>query len=121
MINATVLPCGDLKVTAGNETRSEIARWISDGRDRSTIAADLFESYSCNGSFTPFDAGDGNPFVGLTGAPCIAESMTVEDDGARAIDGRFWYFGDYMIRDELEELARRGRVIFTLARESGNG
>lgn len=118
MINATVLPSGNLKVTAGNETRADIAQWMRNGRDRWTIFADLFEPYSCNGSFTPFDASDGNPFVGLTGAPCIAEAMTVEDDGARAIEGRFWFFGDYMIRDELEELARRGRVIFTLARES---
>lgn len=118
MINATVLPSGDLKLTACNETRSDIVRWMRDGRDRWTIFADLFESYSCNGSFTPFDASDGDPFVGLSSAPGIAEAMTVEDDGARAIDGRFWYFGDYMIRDELEELARRGRVVFTLARES---
>lgn len=72
----------------------------------------LLEPYWSNGGFEPFDAGEGNPFVGLTSAPCIAESMDVDDDGACAITGRLWYFGDYMVRDFIEELRNHGRVAF---------
>lgn len=113
-MNVTILPNGDLKLTANNETRAYIASELRQGK-RDHIIYDLLEYDICNGGFTPFDAGDANPFVGLTTAPCIAEAMTTEDNGDNVIDGRFWYFDDYMIRDELEELARRGRVVYKLA------
>jgi len=115
-MNLTILPNGDLKITADNETRAYIADEMRNGR-RNNIIYDLLEHEICNGSYTPFDAGQGNPFVGLSSAPCIAEAMTTEDDGANIIDGRFWYFADYMIRDELEDLRNKGRVVFTLATE----
>lgn len=113
-VNCQVLPSGDLLVTADNETRSEIARSMNDSQYRGTLA-DIFEPHSCNGSYTPFDAGEGNPFVGLTSSPCIAETMTCDDDGERDIDGRMWWFPDYMLRDPLDELKSRGRTIFSLA------
>lgn len=75
---------------------------------------DLFEPYSTNGGYTHFDGGNGNPNVGLTSAPCIAESMDVEDDGECSILGDLWYFGDYMVRNDLEELKELGRVEYTL-------
>lgn len=113
MITATITPKGELRITAGNETRATLAQWLREGtRARCTIYAELFESYSCNGSYAPFDAGDGNPFVGLTSAPCIAEYLSWDDNGNVTIDGNFWYFADYMIADELHLLARYGVVIF---------
>lgn len=114
MVTCTILPNGNLKVTAGNEARSDIARGLKE-RGYWSAFADAFESYSCNGYYTPFDAGDGNPFVGLTSAPCIAESMDCADDGARSVAGRLWYFPDYCLRDPLQELARKGATEFELA------
>jgi hypothetical protein len=83
MLNCTILPNGDLKLTADNETRAEIADYQRRGRNYWLIMAELLESYSCNGSYTHFDAGAANPFVGLTSAPCIAETMHYNDDGTQ--------------------------------------
>jgi hypothetical protein len=119
-MNVTILPNGDLKLTASNSVRAYIADEMRRGR-RGNVLYDLLEFEICNGSFTPFDADDGNPFVGLTSAPCIAEAMTTEDDGTNVIIGRLWWFPDYMIRDELGELRDRGRVVYTLADTEGEG
>lgn len=106
---------GDLLLTASNAVRAEIAYETKRGRDYWSIMAELFESYACNGSFTHFDAGAANPFVGLTSAPCVAESMSYRDDGEAEIDGAFWYFDQYAIVDDLDELKNCGRVIYKLA------
>lgn len=115
-IDCIILETGDLKITMAEEFREELAEQIAGERDFWSILHDLFEPYYCNGSYEPFDAGDGDPFVGLSSAPCIAESLIVEDDGKRVIDGEFWYFERYMIDDPLEELATKGETVFTLAR-----
>lgn len=109
---------GNLKLTLDEESRAELAEALDDG-DWWNIFHSLFEPYFTNGSYEPFDAGDANPFVGLSSAPCIAEAMDYPDSGPREIVGEFWYFGDYMIRDPLEELRDTGETIFTLAREEG--
>lgn len=115
MVLCTKLPNGDLLVTAGNETR----HWLKERAhcDYWDTLGQLFEGYSCNGSFAPFDAADANPFVGLTSSPCVAESMTTNDDGENEIDGACWWFPSYAIRDPLDELKTKGRTVFTLARE----
>lgn len=113
-MRVTILPNGDLRLTADNATRAYIAEELRSG-NRNSVLWTLLEHEWANGGFTPFDAGDANPFVGLTSAPCIAESMTTEDDGENVIEGRFWYFANYMLRDELEELRDKGRADFQLA------
>ena len=77
----------------------------------------LFEPYSTCGSFTHFDAAAGNPFVGLTGAPCIAEIMDHDEGGNAVLHGRLWYFSEYMLKNDLEMLAAGEAVIYTLHRE----
>jgi hypothetical protein len=115
-LTLSILPNGALCLAAGNDARAAIKELQArHGGDDVSILTELTEPYWTNGSFEPFDAGRGDPFVGLTSAPCIAECMDVADDGQRSIDGRFWYFGDYMIRSPIDELKRRGRVIFSQA------
>lgn len=118
MLNCKRLENGNLKVTADNETRAEIADLMSRGRNYWSIMADLFEDHACNGSYTHFDAGNADPFVGLTSAQCIAESLSYDDNGEAEIDGDFWYFDEYAIRDDLAELKNTGRVVYTLAKEA---
>jgi hypothetical protein len=116
-VTCTRLANGDLNITlSDNDSREELIDAMEGAREFWSILCDLFESYSCNGSYTPFDAGDGNPFVGLTNAPCIAECMDYEDDGTQTIEGDFWYYADYQIRCPLEELLANDSVVFTLAR-----
>lgn len=76
---------------------------------------DLFEDYSYNGGYTLFDAGDANPFVGLTDAPCIGEAMDSDDDGNRSVIGKLWHYSDYMVSNYIDELYKNGFVIFEFA------
>lgn len=116
-LTCEVQPNGDLLLTIDGEDRENLPALVAE-RGWWSALWDLFEDYSCNGSYTPFDAGDGNPFVGLTAAPCIAEAMDYPDNGEREIIGRLWWFPDYMVRDPLDELAETGRTVFTLAKET---
>jgi len=109
-VNIKVLPNKDLLITVGNQERA----WIKDEmhcRYWGTLV-DLFEPYFTNGSYEPFDAGDGNPFVGLTSSPCIAECLDWHDDGKREIVGGLWWYPSYMVQDPLEDLKNTGRTVF---------
>lgn len=114
-VQCRIEPNGDLAVLANNTARAWIKEQQARGRLSDDILWDAFEGYWANGMYEPFDAGRANPFVGLTSAPCIAESMNVEDDGERTIEGRLWYFNEYCLEDPMETLKCKGRVVFTLA------
>lgn len=114
MFNITITPKGDLKLTATAEGREFIKNEQAANRNYWGIMAEIFEDWSCNGSYTHFDAGQGDPFVGLTSAPCIAESLSIDDNDKRIVEGRLWVFREYMTRDDLEELAREGSVTYQL-------
>lgn len=109
-ISVTELPDGRLRITMPPGPRTEVREGTQHGW-WPTLQC-LFEPYYTNGSYEPFDAGDGNPFVGLTSAPCIAESMTTAENGERTVLGKLWWFPDYMVRDPLAELLETGVVYF---------
>jgi len=115
MFSIAKLPSGHLQITADAVARAEILDLMNRGRTSDQILMEGTESYWTNGSFTPFDAGMANPFVGLTCAPCIAERMDVQDDGACEVDGDLWWYPDYMLRDPVEVLMQTGTVIFRAA------
>jgi len=116
--NYPKLPNGNLELfLADQEEREELQDLIFEGkRGYWSLMADLFEPHSCNGEYTSFDPANGNPFVGLTDAPCIAESMDILDDGTQKIDGNFWYFDGYVTDLETELLANGDKVIYTLVK-----
>lgn len=118
MLNVDVLGNGNLSLSIEpaylDDAQDEYV-----GKDYWSVMSDLFEPFSCNGSYTIFDAGEANPFVGLTSAPCIAEIMDVSDDGTRTIQGDFWYFDAYSLRNDLEELLLGSKVVYTLYQEQG--
>jgi hypothetical protein len=94
-----------------------------DGNEVSTLR-DIFEPYWTNNGFEPFDAGQANPFVGLTEAPCIAEHALIRaDDGRQSIQpgDRVWWYPDYGIRNPLDVLLDRGEVEFVFGFISENG
>lgn len=119
MVTCKILDNGDLEVTANEETRE----WLREHEteDYWGKLADLFEPYSCNGSFTPFEPSDGTayqaPFVGLTSAPCIAEEYSINDDNLHEVVGRCWWYPSYAINDPMDDLRDTGRTVFTLASE----
>lgn len=115
-VDIEILSDGNLLITADEETREELKETLAFSGYWYTLSA-MMESYWANGGFEPFDAGDANPFVGLTDAPCIAESLDTDDDGNRSIVGRCWWFPNYMIRHDITELIESGRVVYDLAGE----
>jgi hypothetical protein len=112
MLTISTTPNGDLLLQACNETRREIADLQSRYRSESSIMADLMESHSCNGSYTPFEPDGGDLFVGLTSAPCIADYIDCDDDGKLSLVGNVYYFANYMVRSHLDELKTKGRTVF---------
>jgi hypothetical protein len=94
------------------EDFEEIREHLESHGSDSTLAF-LLEDYACNGGYTFFNAGDANPFVGLTEAPCIAEEMSVDENGKNSILGEFWYFNNYMLECPIEKLLNKGSVVFT--------
>ena len=112
-LDAKVLPNGNLKISADNENRA----WMDDypeGTDDSVILDEGFEHYWATGSFYPFNPESANPFIGLTSAPCIAESMDIDDNGKRTVVGRLWWFPQYQTTSVIDELVEVGEVVFTL-------
>ena len=118
-MNIEILENGNLKLVLESDDLEYFDYETKQGdyNKLQSLIYDLFEPYSCNGSYALFDAGDANPFVGLTDAPCIAESMDYLDDGTKEIIGNCWYYSEYMINDFVSKLIENGEVIFTLARE----
>jgi hypothetical protein len=119
-----ILDNGDLLVTADNTCRTFIAEEMRKGSDYWSILADIFEQERCNGGLEPFEPGNGEPhsgpFVGLTSAPCIAESMDYLDDGRQRITGRCWWYPDYATHDPLDDLKNRGRAVFAFGFDAGS-
>lgn len=116
MILAEILKNGNLKLSLDDaENDSAELQEMSSEKDTVSILCEGMEHYSCNGSYTPFDAGQGNPFVGLTNAPCIAESLDYDDEGTATIEGKLWYYADYQFTDPIQEILERGFVIFAHA------
>ena len=115
-LTLSVLPNGNLRLAAGNEARARMRELQARGLDDIAILCALTEPYWTNGSYHPFDAGAARPFVGLTDAPCIAEELDYPDDGDPEIVGRLWWYPNYMLTSPVDELKRKGRVTFALAR-----
>ena len=111
MFNIKILPDGNLKISASNAGR----QWLKENESRGywPVTADIFEPYACNGSFVHFDSGAANPFIGLTSAPCIAETIEYSDIGEAEIVGKLWVFTDYQTLDDLAELKNKGCVIYS--------
>lgn len=123
MLTVTELDNGDLEIAIDDTASDED---IQELQERSAIVADaellseFTEHYWTNGSYRPFDAGDANPSVGLTDAPCIAESIDYEDDGTATVVGKLWWFPNYQVESPVETLINKRRVVFTLAPIAGS-
>lgn len=108
----TKTPKGALRVSFHPSDRAELVE-MADEKSAFDILLEGTESYWTNGSYRPFDAGDANPSVGLTDAPCIAESMDYDDDGQASIVGDFWFFNQYAVECFIERMLEYGYVDFT--------
>ena len=105
---------GNLKLSLEPGEAEEVRERLEQAGEDLTLL-ELAEPYFTNGGFHPFSGDSGNPYVGLTSAPCIAESLSFDDDGQATIEGRLWWFPDYAVRSFMDELVAKGEVTFPIA------
>lgn len=117
-LSFTILPNGDLRMEANVPARMLLAE-SDQGWEYSPAMMRMMEEFSCNGSYTLFDPSRGNPYVGLTDVPCIAESLDLADSGQRFVRGRLWIYKDGTWCNYVEDLIECGEAIFTLVGERG--
>lgn len=113
MITATKLPNGDLRITAANVARAELAYNLRRGA-YTTAEEDVVDALRGQG----FDFVLPERVGALTCSPIFGEDASYNDDGAYEVRGDLYWFPDYQITDPWRELAYKGRVVFSRAKES---
>ena len=80
-------------------------------QSHATILFDLLEDHLCNGweMVPPEDIG------ALTSSPILSDSAVRDDDDKLTSIGDVYWFPEYQVKSELEELLEKGFVDFTLA------
>jgi hypothetical protein len=101
---------GNLEIVLSERGRAAFDE-IEEERDRYGIQAALFallEDHLCNGweMVPPEDIG------ALTAAPILSDEITRDDQGQVTEAGRVYWFPDYAVRDEIEELRRHFVLVF---------
>lgn len=110
-IDVELTPNGNLRITADAEARA----WFEENKETLTehmMLWEAFEQFWANGSYYPFDAGYGNPSVGLWSGPCIAEEVEHDGEGQCSIVGRYWAFMNYEVQSSIDILIETGCVLF---------
>lgn len=113
-IKITRLPCGALLFQANNETRSDLAHALRDNWQRAE--SDFLEMIR-GGDFHLDYLNPGDIFA-LTDMPMLADNCR-DDDGAMRVYGPVWGFPDYQVRDHIQELAYKGRTVFSVVADYG--
>lgn len=103
-------PGGDLEVTLTQNGKVHFAT-IQEEKDAHGIHAALcalLEDHLCSGweMVPPEDLG------ALTAAPILSDEIVRDDHGEVTEAGRVYWFPDYMVRDEIEELRTELSVLF---------
>lgn len=101
---------------APDDIESALEYVSNDCGDDIANLSNLLESYWTNGQYYVIESDDVTPPIGMTDAPFIAESLYGDDDNPRQhLEGRAWYFPNYMVESPVETLLRNGKVIFSFA------
>lgn len=126
-IKVTLQADGSLLLQANNDTRADLAHALKDSWDRAE--GDFMEMV--RGQYiaaTEPAKGYGyslewlNPadIFALTDMPLLADTVT-DDDGATRVYGPVWGFPDHQVISYLAELAHKGRVVFAMVANYGDG
>ena len=83
-------------------------------KSHDSILADMLEDHLCNGweFIQPEEIG------ALTAAPILSDSVTRDDSGNLLKVDQVYWFPDYAVRSELDELYENGEVFFPAAEET---
>jgi len=102
---------GDLEIVLNANGRTEFAT-IEEEKDAYGIHAalcTLLEDHLCNGweMVPPEDIG------ALTAAPILSDDILRDDQGQVVEVGRVYWYPDYQVRDEIEELRTKLVIVFS--------
>jgi len=101
---------GNLRISLTEKGRAEFATIVEE-RDRFGIHAALcalLEDHPCNGweMVPPEDIG------ALTAAPIVSDDILRNEEGSVVEVGRVYWYPDYAVRDEIEELRKDLVLVF---------
>lgn len=105
---------GDLLITLTEEGKEELPEIIQRNSFYAGVWTDLLESIICN-SETEFIRPE--QIGALTDSPIIGLNVSLDDDGKieEREDTKFFWFPDYQVIDEFNELLTKGQIVFTKA------
>jgi hypothetical protein len=100
---------GDLEILLNEQGRANFST-IQEERDAHGIHAALhalLEDHLCNGweMVPPEDIG------ALTAAPIVSDEIVRDDEGRITEAGRVFWYPDYAVRDEIEDLCERSVLV----------
>lgn len=101
---------GELRIALTENGQTEFSTIIEE-RDRHGINAALralLEDHLCNGweMVPPEDLG------ALTSAPILSDEISRDEKGRVTEAGRVYWYPDYQVRDEIEEIRERLELLF---------
>jgi hypothetical protein len=101
---------GDLEITLTDEGRAEFDDILAEQEKHGSMQAlcELLEYQLCNG----WDWVRPEEIGALTNAPILSEEVDRDDQGDLKSVGRVYWFPDYMVTDEIEELQKTGKIVF---------
>lgn len=106
MVILKILPTGDLQIIADRQAKQEKEKILKMPCDEALRY--LLEEHLCNGwSLVPPEE-----IGALTSAPIISDDFTIEDDGHGVVNGNVWWFPNYQITSEIEEIFSNEGAIF---------
>ena len=101
---------GDLCIVLTENGQADFTT-IEEERDSHGINAALFtllEDHLCNGweMVPPEDLG------ALTAAPILSDEIVRDEQGRLVEAGRVYWYPDYAVRDEIEEIRTKSAIVF---------
>lgn len=108
----TVLPDGDLLITADNEGRA----WLKEQLRETSVVHfwPWFVDDQLSYYYPWLRFAQPEELAALTSAPILLETAP---DGNDLADPRVWWFPNYAVEDEFKTLRQTGRLVMTLAKE----
>ena len=108
----TILPNGDLQITADNEARQWLREMLVD-----VSVMELWPEFVAEfiGFYYPWLRwAEPEELAALTSSPILLETAP---DGSDLANPRAWWFPNYQIENEFDTLKNQGRLVMTLAPE----
>jgi hypothetical protein len=104
---------GNLRISLIEEERSEVEEISQNGKGIDAQFIEIIEHQLCNG----WDMIKPEEIAALTSAPILSDSAIYDDRGILTGIDEVWWYPNYAIFNEVEELLEHGYIDFDLGEE----